>query len=179
MKVVKIVTLVYTRYANNHDLSDIMTIINEAKLFLKQSGSSQWQGSYPNEKTIQNDIKNKYAFVLVVDNQVAGYAASVIGEEPTYKKIDGSWKNKTADYATFHRLAISSKYCGMHLATLMFSDLISIMVSQKIRNFRIDTSRKNKIMQHLALKHNFIERGIIQVEEDPEDPNRLAYELNL
>jgi hypothetical protein len=53
------------------------------------------------------------------------------------------------------------------------------MVSQKIRNFRIDTSRKNKIMQHLAIKHNFIERGIIQVEEDPEDPNRLAYELNL
>lgn len=95
-------TLIYTRYANNHDLSEIMTIINEAKLFLKQSGSSQWQGSYPNEETIQNDIRNKCAFVLVVDNQVAGYAASIIGEEPTYQKIDGSWKNKTSDYATFH-----------------------------------------------------------------------------
>lgn len=34
-------------------------------------------------------------------------------------------------------------------------------------------------MQHLALKHNFIERGIIMVDEDPEDPSRLAYELNL
>lgn len=34
-------TLIYTRYANNHDLSEIMIIINEAKLFLKQSGSSQ------------------------------------------------------------------------------------------------------------------------------------------
>ncbi len=79
-------TLIYTRYANNHDLSEIMTIINEAKLFLKQSGSSQWQGSYPNEETIQNDIRNKCAFVLVVDNQVAGYAASIIGEEPTYQK---------------------------------------------------------------------------------------------
>lgn len=172
-------TLIYTRYDNNHDLSEIMTIINEAKLFLKQSGSSQWQGSYPNEETIQNDIRNKCAFVLVVDNQVAGYAASIIGEEPTYQKIDGSWKNKTSDYATFHRLAISNKYRGMHLANLMFSDLISIMVSQEIRNFRIDTSRKNRIMQHLALKHNFSERGIIQVEEDPKDPNRLAYELNL
>lgn len=34
-------------------------------------------------------------------------------------------------------------------------------------------------MQHLAVKHNFIERGIIQVDEDPKDPSRLAYELNI
>lgn len=37
-------TLIYTRYATNEDLSNIMVIINEAKDFLKQSGSSQWQG---------------------------------------------------------------------------------------------------------------------------------------
>ena len=51
--------------------------------------------------------------------------------------------------------------------------------NNEIKNFRIDTSRKNQIMQHLALKNNFIERGIIMVDEDPEDPSRLAYELNL
>ena len=61
----------------------------------------------------------------------------------------------------------------------MFSDLTSSMVNQGIKNFRIDTSRKNQIMQHLAIKNNFIERGIIMVDKDPEDPNRLAYELNL
>lgn len=172
-------TLIYTRYATNHDLSEIMTIINEAKVFLKQSGSSQWQGDYPNENTILTDINNKHALVLVVDNQIAGYAASIIGEEPTYKEINGTWKNDNDPYATFHRLAISSNYRGMHLASFMFSDLISIMSSQGVRNFRIDTSCKNAIMQHLALKHNFVERGIIQVNEDPEDPNRLAYELNI
>lgn len=172
-------TLIYTRYATNNDLSNIMVIINEAKDFLKQSGSSQWQGIYPNENTILTDIKHKNALVLIVDDQIAGYAASVIGIEPSYQEINGEWKNTMDDYATFHRLAISSKYRGMHLANFMFSDLISLMTSQGIKNFRIDTSRKNKIMQHLALKHNFIERGIIMVDEDPEDPSRLAYELNL
>lgn len=172
-------TLIYTRYADKIDLPEIMTIINEAKLFLKESGSSQWQGNYPNENTIQTDIKNKNALVLMVDNQIAGYAASIVGKEATYQNIDGAWKNENDNYATFHRLAISSKYREMHLASFMFSDLISIMASQEIRNFRIDTSRKNKIMQHLAVKHNFIERGIIQVEEDPADPSRIAYELNL
>ena len=175
----EIMTLIYTRYATNADLSNIMVIINEAKDFLKQSGSSQWQGTYPDEDTILTDIKNKSALVLIVDDKVTGYAASVVGIEPTYQKINGEWKNTNDDYATFHRLAISSKYRGMHLANFMFSDLISIMVNQGIKNFRIDTSRKNQIMQHLALKNNFIERGIIMVDEDPEDPSRLAYELNL
>lgn len=172
-------SLIYTRFAVNTDLPNIMHIINEAKSFLKQSGSSQWQGAYPTAETIETDIKNKYGLVLIVDNQIAGYAASIVGEEPTYQKIDGAWKNNINPYATFHRLAISSKYRGVHLASFMFSDLISIMASQEIKNFRIDTSRKNEIMQHLAVKHNFIERGIIQVDEDPEDPSRLAYELNI
>ena len=113
-------TLIYTRYATNDDLSNIMVIINEAKDFLKQSGSSQWQGTYPDEDTILTDIKNKSALVLMVDDKVAGYAASVIGIEPTYQKINGEWENTNDDYATFHRLAISSKYRGMHLANFMF-----------------------------------------------------------
>ena len=85
----EIMTLIYTRYATNADLSSIMGIINEANDFLKQSGSSQWQGTYPNEDTILTDIKNKSALVLIVDDKVAGYAASVVGIEPTYQKING------------------------------------------------------------------------------------------
>lgn len=80
-------SLIYTRFAVNTDLPNIMHIINEAKSFLKQSGSSQWQGAYPAEETIETDIKNKYGLVLIVDNQIAGYAASIVGEEPTYKKL--------------------------------------------------------------------------------------------
>ena len=38
-------SLIYTRFAVNTDLPNIMHIINEAKSFLKQSGSSQWQGA--------------------------------------------------------------------------------------------------------------------------------------
>lgn len=152
-------SLIYTRFAANTDLPDIMHIINEAKSFLKQSGSTQRQGNYPTEETIETDIKNKYGLVLIVNNQIAGYAASIVGEEPTYHKIDGAWKNKIDPYATFHRLAITSKYRGMHLAMFMISHLISIMASQKIRNFIIDTSRKNEIMHPLTVRHNFMAPG--------------------
>lgn len=172
-------TLIYTRLANADDLEKIMLIIKEAKQFLRESGSSQWQGEYPNEAVIKEDISHKNGYVLMVDKQVAAYSAAIVGIEPTYASIDGKWKNELDQYATFHRVAISSDYRGMHLSSYLISNLISILVARGIVNFRIDTSRKNQILQHIAKKHGFVKRGIIQVDEDPEDPDRLAYELNL
>ncbi|KRM84574.1 hypothetical protein FC41_GL000640 [Lactobacillus hominis DSM 23910 = CRBIP 24.179] len=172
-------SLIYIRQAQLQDLSKIMLIIAQAKTFLKNSGSSQWQAEYPNETTIQNDIAEKVGYVLMVDKKIAGYSAVIAGVEPTYRDIEGNWHNEVDEYATIHRMAISNEFRGMRLANYFFSNIISVLFAQGVTNFRIDTSRKNKIMQHLAESHGFVQRGIIQVDEDPEDPSRIAYELNL
>lgn len=172
-------SLIFTRRAQNSDVDKIVQILNDAISFLKESGSSQWQSGYPNRATVEDDIKNECAWVLTVDNEVAGYAAVVIGREPTYADIEGKWENNVDTYATIHRIAVSSKFRGMHLSQFFLSNIISLTYAQGIHNFRIDTSRKNKIVQHIAVSHNFIERGIIQVTEDPVDSSRIAYELNL
>ena len=172
-------SLIFTRRAQNSDVDKIVQILNDAISFLKESGSSQWQSGYPNRATVEDDTKNGCAWVLTVDNEVAGYAAVVIGREPTYADIEGKWENNVDTYATIHRIAVSSKFRGMHLSQFFLSNIISLTYAQGIHNFRIDTSRKNKIVQHIAVSHNFIERGIIQVTEDPVDSSRIAYELNL
>ena len=172
-------SLIFTRRAQNSDVDKIVQILNDAISFLKESGSSQWQSGYPNRETVEEDIEKQVAWVLTVDNEVAGYAAVVIGKDPNYAKIDGEWKNNVDTYATIHRIAVSSKFRGMHLSQFFLSNIISLTYAQGIHNFRIDTSRKNKIVQHIAVSHNFIERGIIQVTEDPVDSSRIAYELNL
>lgn len=171
-------SLIFTRRAQNSDVDKIVQILNDAISFLKESGSSQWQSGYPNRATVEDDIKNGCAWVVTVDNEVAGYAAVVIGKDPNYAKIDGEWKNNVDTYATIHRIAISSKFRGMHLTQFFLSNIISLTYAQEIHNFRIDTGEKNKIVQHIATSHNFIKRGIIQV-DDPINPDRLAYELNI
>ena len=171
-------SLIFTRRAQNSDVDKIVQILNDAISFLKESGSSQWQSGYPNRATVEDDIKNGCAWVLTVDNEVAGYAAVVIGKDPNYAKIDGEWNNDVDSYATIHRIAISSKFRGMHLTQFFLSNIISLTYAQEIHNFRIDTGEKNKIVQHIATSHNFIKRGIIQV-DDPINPDRLAYELNI
>ena len=171
-------SLIFTRRAQNSDVDKIVQILQDAITFLKKNGSTQWQSGYPNRETVEEDIEKRVAWVLTVDNEVAGYAAVVIGKDPNYAKIDGEWKNDVDSYATIHRIAISSKFRGMHLTQFFLSNIISLTYAQEIHNFRIDTGEKNKIVQHIATSHNFIKRGIIQV-DDPINPDRLAYELNI
>lgn len=168
----------YTRLAIKNDLASIMKIINSAKEFLKKSGSTQWQNGYPNEESILEDIKNKSGYVFIVENKVAAYAAVIIGIEPTYQEIDGAWKNENADYATIHRICFSNDFQGQGLGKMFLSNIISLKYAQGISNFRVDTHRLNAPMQALATHNGFEYRGIIQCNED-EDPDRLAYELNL
>lgn len=170
--------LQYVRKANQHDIIEIMQIIDDAKELLKSNGSPQWQNGYPNADTIQKDIANENGYVLIVNKQVVGYAALIIGIEPNYTEIQGGWSNSTDPYATIHRIAIKANMRGKNLANLFFGNLITLTLAKNINNIRIDTHRANEVMQHLVKKYNFNYRGIINV-SDEVDPERFAYELNL
>lgn len=85
-------TSVYMRRAHEEDIKSIVSIINNARYYLKEQGLSQWQSGYPNQDTIEEDLVLQRGFVLVVDHQVAGYTAILAGEDPIYTLIeDGQW----------------------------------------------------------------------------------------
>lgn len=156
-----------------------MEIIDEAKQLLKQDGSSQWQDGTPNRELLATDIDNKINWILIVDGKIAGTTTLMTTPDPHYQNItNGSWHNNNDPYVTMHRVAISSKYRGMHLSKFIFSNLMTIAVEHGFKNFRIDTFRLNKRMQHLATESGFEQRGIVCV-DDNIDPHRIAYELNL
>ncbi|EEJ71975.1 GNAT family N-acetyltransferase [Lactobacillus ultunensis] len=171
-------SLVYIRQAAKNDLDEIMPIIDEAKRFLKEDGNPQWQSGYPDSATISSDIENGEAWVLIVNQNIAGYTAVTSGPDPNYHQIDGRWKNDLDPYVAIHRVAISNEYRGMHLASYLLSSLISMHYDQGVRNYRVDTFRTNEIVQHLVEDSGFTERGTIK-NDDPIDPYRVAYELNL
>lgn len=169
---------IYIRKAVTDDFDQIMAIISEAKEMLKKDGSPQWQDGYPNDQTIHDDIDNQVMWVMVVDGQIAGLAASILSPEPTYANIEaGEWLDTTSPYDTIHRLAISSHFRGQHLSDFFMSNLISMGIRDGIVNFRLDTHRLNKRLQHVAEKNGFVKRGIIHV-NDALDDRRIAYELN-
>lgn len=170
---------VYLRRAQIQDLATIMKIIDDAKELLKKNGSPQWQNGYPNHETFAQDIAMQANWILIDDNKVVATATLQLAPEPTYRNItQGQWQQPDEPYATIHRVAISSDYRGHGLSKLLFSNLLTVGQMQGIKNFRIDTHRSNKAMQHIVENFNFKRRGIIKV-NDQNDPERLAYELNL
>ncbi|MCC4508502.1 GNAT family N-acetyltransferase [Limosilactobacillus reuteri] len=170
---------IYLRRAQLQDLPAIIKIIDDAKELLKKNGSPQWQNGYPNQETLTQDIAMQTNWVLINDNKVAATATLQLTPEPTYRNItQGQWQQPDEPYATIHRVAISSNYRGQGLSKLLFSNLLTVGQMQGIKNFRVDTHRSNKAMQHIAENFNFKKRGIIKV-NDQNDPERLAYELNL
>lgn len=170
---------IYLRRAQTQDLAAITKIIDDAKELLKKNGSPQWQNGYPNQENFTQDIAMQTNWILINDNKVVATATLQLTPEPTYHNItQGQWQQPNEPYATIHRVAISSNYRGQGLSKLLFSNLLTVGQMQGIKNFRIDTHRSNKAMQHIAENFNFKKRGIIKV-NDQNDPDRLAYELNL
>lgn len=170
---------IYLRRAQLQDLTAIMKIIDDAKELLKKNGSPQWQNGYPDQETFTQDIVMQTNWILINDNKVVATATLQLTPEPTYRNItQGQWQQPDEPYATIHRVAISSNYRGQGLSKLLFSNLLTVSQMQGIKNFRVDTHRSNKAMQHIAENFNFKKRGIIKV-NDQNDPERLAYELNL
>ena len=107
-----------------------------------------------------------------------GSAGKVTVTKENTTIVEGAWNNDQDPYATIHRIAMSNKYQGQHLAGKFVSNLISLYYARNLRNFRVDTGLKNQPMQALAKSQGFVKRGIVRV-DDPLDPDRVGLELNL
>ena len=56
---------IYLRRATLDDLQSVMTIIEQARAQLKEKGNPQLQDGHPFQKTMENDIKAGYNWVLI------------------------------------------------------------------------------------------------------------------
>ena len=165
--------LSYITEAQVADLAAIMHIINDAKAFLKASGSSQWQEGYPNRASIEEDLDNRQGWVLLKDGQVAAYMAAT-DFDPNYEVPIWAGSGR---YWALHRFAIKKDFRGQGLSQLLLKRVIAFGQESGIKSFRLDTGKQNQAVQHLADKLGFVYRGIITVTSDSVDPERRAYEL--
>ncbi|MGT2907665.1 GNAT family N-acetyltransferase [Streptococcus dentiloxodontae] len=159
------------RQAFPNEIAPVMEVIDSARKFLAESGSSQWQNEsgYPSENDIFNDILQGWGYVALLDGQIVAYAAVIDSGETAYDKIyDGDWIHHNHRYITFHRLAVLSDFSGQKVAQTFLQGLIE---GQNAHDFRCDTHEANKIMQHILEKLGYVYCGKV-----PIDGERLAYQ---
>lgn len=133
------------RKAEGNDLNAIWTILQGAILRRKADGSNQWQDGYPNPTVIKQDIEKGQGFVMTADQEVVGYCALLINDEPAYDGIDGKWLS-TGDFVVFHRVAISENQVGKGLSKVMLSFIEQFAADQGIASVKADTNFDNAAM---------------------------------
>ena len=156
------------RKALPEDMTDIMQVMDAAKLIMRQSGNMhQWTDGYPSEAVILSDMEREGGFVVDDGGKLVGYFAFLPSPEPTYTRIyEGGWLDDVRPYHVVHRIASYPDAHGV------FSCIMDFCFSRD-SNIRIDTHRDNHIMQHVVKKYGFTYCGIIFLASGDE---RLAYQ---
>lgn len=151
------------------DLDRIMEIYEIAKTYMRENGNpNQWNGSYPERTLLAEDMERKCLYVYEDKGGVHAVFVLALGEEPTYRYIEGgAWLNE-APYGTIHRLASDGSVRGM------FGKCVEFCLAV-IPQLRADTHADNHTMQHLLQKHDFVRCGIIYLANGSP---RIAYQHN-
>lgn len=164
------------RKTKKEEVNEVMKIINEGKILLKNNGIDQWQNGYPNEEVILRDILNDESYVLEHNNKIIGTTALSFNGEKTYETIyEGKWISN-GKYAVVHRIAACKIDEIKSIGTEILKEVEKICLLRNIKNIKIDTHENNKAMQGLLLKNNYIYCGVIYLEDGSK---RLAFEKEL
>lgn len=153
------------------DLKTVMDIYDIARRFMRACGNTtQWVNGYPSEEYITGEIESGHSFVcLDEDSEIVGTFCLILGDDPTYTRIDdGAWLND-APYGVIHRMASSGKRKGVAAECVKWC-------FGRCNNIRVDTHRDNQVMRSFLEKQGFYQCGIIYVADGTE---RIAYQKSI
>jgi ribosomal protein S18 acetylase RimI-like enzyme len=161
--------------AKTKNLPTIMSIIQDAQIYLASQNIDQWQDGYPDEKRMLQDISQQESFIVKNEhNDIMGTTMFTTKAEPTYSNIDGSWLTaKNVIYGVIHRMAVSNNFRKLGVAKFIFKQCEQRLKENKIASMRIDTHEDNKDMQGLLKKLDYVYCGIIFLDDGDK---RLAFE---
>ena len=143
------------------DIPAIGIIINEAKQYLKEQGSPQWQdGHEPHEGVIREDIQKKASYVLTLEDEVVGTIALIAENDPVYEAIEGEWQGE-GPYVSLHHVAVSQKHRGIGLGKNLLMLAIKQAQALGYEDIRIDTYPANQPMLSLIEKCGFAYCGMV------------------
>ncbi|MES2389276.1 MAG: GNAT family N-acetyltransferase [Bacteroidota bacterium] len=159
------------RKAQNTDQHEIWQILQQGILRRKHDGSDQWQDGYPNLAVVQQDIEKGVGFVLTDSQNIIGYCAILINDEPAYDGIEGNWIT-TGSFVVFHRIVIADSFLGNGYARLIFKYIEDYALSKSVFSIKADTNFDNIVMLNLFQKLGYKYCGEVYFRGSP----RKAYE---
>lgn len=146
------------RKATLPEIPQIWEILQKAIQRRKEDGSNQWQDGYPNPEVIKADVEKEVGFVLTEGENLVGYCAVLINDEPAYAGIEGKWLS-SEDFVVVHRIAIAQEYLGKGLAKEMMRFIEEFAIKNNIYSVKADTNFDNLAMMKSFEKVGYVYCG--------------------
>ena len=158
------------RMTTPDDLPRVLAIYEHAREQMRRNGNpTQWGASWPPEPLLREDVRVGRSYLVVDGAEICGVFVFFVGEDETYRKIDGAWLNDER-YGVLHRIASAGIRPGVLRAALDFCEA-------RVDNMRVDTHPDNAIMRKLLTRFGYTPCGIIYVREDSYP--RIAFQKKL
>ncbi len=157
------------RRAEEGDAEQIVGLLRDGKALLRERGIDQWQNDAFDGEEIRGWIGRGEAFVVTEGDAIAG-VCTIVGREPDYDKIDGSWSRE--EYLAVHRVAVSRDFLRRGVTAEIYAGAEQRARTCGAHALRADTHRENAPMRNALLKNGFSERGTVRVGTQ----ERIAYE---
>ena len=153
--------------AKEEDLERLEALYAQARAFMREHGNGgQWGGQYPPRALLLEDIEKARMHLIKDGDELLGAFVFFVGEEPSYRAIDGTWLTDSAQYGVIHRVASAGKG-GFVRRVVEFC-------TAQADDLRIDTHRDNAPMRGALEKLGFVPCGTVTVDDGTE---RIAYEI--
>lgn len=165
------------RIAQMEDLDSILICLNDAKRFLKASGSIQWNGPSGNPEidTYKEDIRRRHCYVCVREGKICG-VATFMGHEKEYDQPLGEWITDGKSYTTIHRIAVADFARSQGVATELMKFAEEFTKNTGRKSIRIDTHPENLIIQTMLKTLGYTYCGYVIYSYIPVEPKRLIFE---
>ena len=161
------------------ELEQVMKIIEDGRIFLKEQGINQWQHGEPSRETIINDINEGISYVFEKSGEIVA-TVTLSSFDEDYERYPTLWIDNSS-YLAIHRLATAKQFRNQGIMREFMEAIHFFAKSQNIKFLRIDTHFDNKIMKKFLSNLGFEKRGIIKlsIKNILDDKERIAYELKI
>lgn len=159
---------VLIRPAVREDMPQLLRVYEAARAFMRaHNNPSQWGNTNPPASALEENIARGELYVMESGGVVHAAFAFIPGEDPTYRVIEGAWRDDSP-YAAIHRVASDGVLKGVFSRCAAYC-------KARCAHLRIDTHADNYPMQGAIQKEGFLPCGVIHLENG--DP-RLAFEFS-
>jgi ribosomal protein S18 acetylase RimI-like enzyme len=165
------------RHAKPSEIDKILTITRACGLKMASAGIFQWNESYPNRETLDEDIKKKQLYVLLSeDDELIGCVAISSEKDAEYDEID--WLTLDENQFYIHRLAIKPEFQHQGYARIMMDFAEDLARKSNRISVRLDTFSLNHRNQRFYESRGYKRLGNIFFPNQSDAPF-YCYELIL